>query len=177
VDWRTSPMLVANCLATFSLHEGDFETQQPNESFAADKVSEFTFHLQASYQMIHTPKRMRFLDPKEKVPVKSEFINLRVPSPGNLGPSRVLLGALPEHQTQLELVCTALQVSRSKTPRRPLSWLACTLRLLQGSVGVTGSSSVVPMLWQSAKELSDRTTVQETKPWRVQLDIITASVE
>jgi hypothetical protein len=31
-------------------------------------------------------------------------------------------------------------------------------------------------LWQSAEELSERLTIQETKPWTAQLDVVTASV-
>jgi hypothetical protein len=42
---RTSRMLVADWVATFSLHEGDLERQQSARSFAADEVSEFTSRL------------------------------------------------------------------------------------------------------------------------------------
>jgi hypothetical protein len=87
-NWRTSLMCVAECVATFSLHKGDLEMQQPAESFAVDAVSEFTSRLQVSYQMIGTPKRTWFSDPEEKVPIKLEFLKLPETSPGNLGPSR-----------------------------------------------------------------------------------------
>jgi hypothetical protein len=109
-NWRTSQMLVADWVATFSLYKGDLERQQPAESFA---ISEFTSWLQASYQMIRTPKQTWFLDPKNNIPIKSKFRKLPVPSPDNLGPSRDLLGALREHQTQqLKSACVAIQVAQ-----------------------------------------------------------------
>jgi hypothetical protein len=84
-------MLVANWVAPFSLQEGDLEVQEPAQSFAAEDVSEFTSRLEASSWMLRTPKRARFSDPEEKVPVKAEFGNSPcwIPIPTNLAPSLV----------------------------------------------------------------------------------------
>jgi hypothetical protein len=70
-------MRVANWVAIFSLHKGDLEMQQPAKSFTVEEVSEFTSRLQASYWMLRTPKRTRFSDPEEKVPVKSEKVPVK----------------------------------------------------------------------------------------------------
>jgi hypothetical protein len=94
-----------------------------------------------------------------------------VPSPDNLGPSRDLLGALHKHQAQLVSVCAALQVAQGENLKeaaqlaRLQTAVADKVNVLQGSVGVAGSSCLAPMLWHSAKELSDRLTIQENKPW------------
>jgi hypothetical protein len=179
-NWCTSQMLVGDWVAAFSLNEGDLEMQQPADSFTADEVSEFTSHLQASYQMICMPKWMRFWDPEEKVLVKSEFLKLPATSMGNLGPSWDLLSALCKHQMQLESVCAALHIAQFENLKEAAQLasmhtvVADNINVLQGSVGVAGSSFLAPTLWRSAEELSDQLAVQEAKPWRAHLgNIIT----
>jgi hypothetical protein len=77
----------------------------------------------------------------------------------------------------------ALQVVQSKDLKEAAQLahlqtaLADKVNVLQGSVGVAGPSCLAPTLWQSAEELSDRLTIQETKPWTAQLDVVMASVE
>jgi hypothetical protein len=123
-NWRTSQMLLADWVATFSLHEGDLETQPPPESLVAEEISEFTSQLQASSRMLATPKRARFADPEEKGPFKSKFRKLPIPSPGNLGAGRDLMLALRDHQSQFKSVRVALQVAQGEN-QQEAAQLSC----------------------------------------------------
>jgi hypothetical protein len=180
--WRTARMSVAAWVAAFSLHEGDLETQQPSEDFSPEEIGELTSRVRASSRMLATPKRARFAKPEDWIPVKSEFSRLPAPSPSNLGPSRDLLIALREHQSQLEAVFGTLQVAQGESQReaahlgRSQTAVADKVNVLQGSVGTAVSNLLAPTLWQSAEELSDRLAVQEAEPWAAQLDAVTASV-
>jgi hypothetical protein len=111
-----------------------------------------------------------------------EFGKLPAPSPGILGHGRDLMVALRDHQSQLELVCAALQVAQDENQQeaaqlaRLQTAVANKVHVLQGSMGMAGSICLALRVWQSAEELCDRLAIQDAKPWTAQLDAVTASV-